>query len=407
MRYRKSSPGVVYVGTGEANIRGNVGAGNGIYKSVDAGKTWKHVWTEEGQIGTMVVHPSNPDIAFAAVLGRAFGPNAARGIYRTTDGGASWQQVLKKDADTGASDVAMDPSNPSVLFAGLWQARRSPWDLTSGGPGGGLYVSRDGGDSWKALTGNGLPGGIWGKVGVAVAPSDGQRIYALIEAENGGLFRSSDGGDNWEPVNRSRELRQRAWYYSTLTVNPTNPNDIWFPQVPLLHSIDAGKTLQLVKEAPHGDHHDVWIDPVDPRRMIDANDGGIALSANGGATWTAPRLPIAQFYHVSADNRTPYHVAGAMQDLGTAQGPSLSRTGQISLANWHGVGGGEAGFVISDASNPDIVYAGEYLGIITRYDNQTGQSRNVSAWPENPSGPWRRGHEIPVPVDRTDRRVAA
>src|SRR3954453_14465575 len=216
-----SDANVVYAGSGEANIRGNVGPGNGIYKSVDAGKTWWRVWAQAGQIGTMIVHPQNPDIAFAAVLGHAFGPNAERGVYRTRDGGRSWQQVLKKDNDTGASDVAMDPSNPSTLFAGFWQARRFPWDLQSGGPGSGLYVSRDGGDTWKQLTGHGLPDGIWGKVGVAVAPSDGQRVYALIEAEKGGLFRSDDGGESWELASGSRALRQRAWYYSTLAVHPT------------------------------------------------------------------------------------------------------------------------------------------------------------------------------------------
>lgn len=381
-----SNPNIVYVGSGEANIRGNVAAGNGIYKSTDAGKTWSHVWVQEGQIGTMVVHPTNPDIAFAAVLGHAFGPNAERGVYRTIDGGKSWQQVLKKDADTGASDVAMDPSNPSILFAGFWQARRMPWDLVSGGPGSALYVSRDGGTTWKQLTGNGLPDGIWGKVGVAVAPSDGRRVYALIEAEKGGLFRSDDGGEQWELVNPSRALRQRAWYYATITVNPVNPNDLWFPQVPMLRSIDGGKTLQYIKGIHHGDHHDVWIDPKDARRMIAANDGGVDVTTNGGETWYAPPLPISQFYHVSTDTRVPYRVAGAMQDLGTAQGPSENLRGNISLGDWRPVGGGEAGHVVSDASDPNIVYAGEYLGIITRHDERTGESRNVSAWPENPSG---------------------
>jgi photosystem II stability/assembly factor-like uncharacterized protein len=381
-----SNPNIVYVGSGEANIRGNVAAGNGIYKSVDAGKTWTHVWTEEGQIGTMVVHPANPDIAFAAVLGHAFGPNPERGVYRTLDGGKSWQQVLKKDADTGASDIAMDPSNPAILFAGFWQARRTPWDLVSGGPGSGLSTSRDGGNTWKALTGNGLPDANWGKVGVAIAPSDPRRVYALIEADKGGLFRSDDGGENWELVNPSRALRQRAWYYTTITVNPANPDDVWFPQVPMLRSIDGGKTLKYIKGIHHGDHHDIWIDPKDPRRMIAANDGGVDISTNGGETWFAPPLPISQFYHVSTDTRTPYQVAGAMQDLGTAQGPSASLRGGIGLSDWRPVGGGEAGHVVSDASDPNIVYAGEYLGIITRYDERTGESRNVSAWPENPSG---------------------
>ena len=381
-----SDPNVVYVGAGEANIRGNVGAGNGIYKSTDAGKTWVHVWKQEGQIGKLVVHPADPNIAFAAVLGHAFGPNPERGVFRTVDGGKTWQQVLKKDADTGASDVELDPSNPSIVFAGFWQTRRTPWELVSGGPGSSLHVSRDGGESWKALTGNGLPEGIWGKVGVAIAPSDGRRIYALIEADKGGLFRSDDGGENWTLASGAHALRQRAWYYTTLTVNPANREDVWFPQVQMLRTIDGGKTIQYIKGFHHGDHHDVWIDPKNPRRLIAANDGGVDISTNGGETWYAPPLPISQFYHVSTDTRQPYQVAGAMQDLGTAQGPSASLRGSIALADWHGVGGGEAGHVVSDWSDPNIVYAGEYLGIITRYDDRTGEARNVSAWPENPSG---------------------
>jgi photosystem II stability/assembly factor-like uncharacterized protein len=381
-----SDHNVVYVGSGEANIRGNVAAGNGIYKTMDAGKTWTHVWKQEGQIGTMVVHPKNADIAFAAVLGHAFGANPERGVYRTRDGGKTWQQVLKKDNDTGASDVAMDPGNPNVLFAGLWQARRFPWDMNSGGPGSGLYVSRDGGDTWKQLTGKGLPEGIWGKVGVAIAPSDSRRVYALIEAEKGGLFRSDDGGETWDLATANRAIRQRAWYYSTLTVHPANPNEVWFPQVPMLKTIDGGKTITYVTGISHGDHHDVWFDPTDPKRMIVANDGGVNVSRNGGANWYAPPLPISQFYHVSVDTRRPYNIAGAMQDLGTAQGPSDSLAGGIHLTDWHDVGGGEAGHIYSDPSDPNIVYAGEYLGIITRYDHRTKQSRNVSAWPENPSG---------------------
>ncbi len=381
-----SDPHVVYVGSGEANIRGNVAEGNGIYKTTDGGKNWTHVWKQRGQIGTMIVHPTNPDIAFAAVLGKPFGPNPERGVFRTRDGGRTWQQVLKKDADTGASDVAMDPTNPNILFTGLWQARRYPWEMTSGGPGSGLYMSRDGGDTWKQLTKSGLADGTWGKVGVAVSRSDPRRVYALIEAEKGGLFRSVDGGENWELVSANRALRQRAWYYTTLTVNPANAEEVWFPQVPMLRTIDGGKTILPVKGFHHGDHHDLWIDPRNPKRMIAANDGGVDISLNGGESWFAPALPISQFYHLSIDNSVPYRIAGSMQDLGTAQGPSLNPRGRIALSDWWGVGGGEAGYVVSDWSNPDIVYAGEYLGIITRHDRRTGESRNVSAWPENPSG---------------------
>ena len=382
-----SDPNVVYVGTGEANLRGNVGAGNGIYRSLDGGKTWSHVWTQEGQIGKMAVDPRDADVAFAAVLGHAFGPNPERGVYRTRDGGRTWRQVLQKDADTGASDVALDASNPNLVFAGLWQVRRYPWDLASGGPGSGLYASRDGGDTWKQATGKGLPGGVWGKVGVAVAPSDGRRVYALIEAAEGGLFRSDDGGETWTRASGSHELRQRAFYYSTITVNPANPDELWCPQVPMLKSIDGGKTFTHVAKMHHGDNHDLWIDPKDPKRKIGGNDGGVDLTTNGGETWTAPPLPIGQFYHVSADNRVPFEVAGALQDIGTAQGPtnSLSTAG-IRDTDWHDVGGGEAGFVVSAPDDPDVVYAGEYGGFISRYDRRTGEARNVSVYPDNPSG---------------------
>jgi photosystem II stability/assembly factor-like uncharacterized protein len=228
------------------------------------------------------------------VLGHAWGPNPERGVYRTTNGGKTWEKVLKGKNDlTGASDVCFDPSNPKILFAGLWQTRRRPWVMISGGPGSGLYISRDGGDTWHQLTKKGLPEGIWGKVGMAVAPSDARRVYALIEAEKGGLYRSDDGGDTWQLANGGHYLRQRAWYYSTLTIDPKNPDVIWVPQVHLLKSIDGGKTFKKVLGTHHGDHHDVWIDPKDPKRIIDSNDGGVDVSVDGGETWFAPRLPIS------------------------------------------------------------------------------------------------------------------
>ncbi len=389
-----SDPNVVYVGSGEANVRGNAAAGNGIYKSTDAGKTWSHVWKQEGQIGTMIVHPTNPNVAFAAVLGHAFGPNKERGVYRTTDGGKTWQQILSKNPETGASDICFDPTNPNILFAGMWQALRRPWQMTSGGAGSGLYVSRDGGDTWKQITPtkadgmpSGIPEGIIGKIGVAVAPTNGNRVYALIEHEKGGLFRSDDGGVNWTLVNDSRALRQRAWYYSTMTIHPQNTDVVWLPQVPMLKTADGGKTLQSVRGIHHGDHHDVWIDPKNPNRMITANDGGVDISTNGGANWFAPALPLMQFYHVAVDNSIPYRVSGAAQDWGTYCAPSntLNVSG-INPNDWFNVGGGEAGHTAHNTADPNIVYAGEYGGAITRYDHRTRQIQNMSVYPTNPSG---------------------
>lgn len=409
-----SNPNIVYVGAGEANIRGNVVAGDGIWKSTDAGRTWKHVWKQKGQIGALVVHPQNAEVAFAAVLGHVSGPNSERGVYRTLDGGKTWERVLYKDADTGASDVCFDPSNPTILFAGLWQTRRRPWELTSGGPGSGLYVSRDSGETWEQLgpgimkannarkraagksgegksdeaaSETGLPPGPWGKVGVAVAPSDSDRVYALIEAEKGGLYRSDDGGKSWKLMSGDRKLRQRAWYYSTITVDPVNPDLAYFPQVQMLRSVDGGRTIETMRGMYHGDNHDLWIDPQDPRRMILANDGGVNLTVNGGKTWKAPPLPISQFYRIAADGRMPYFVMGTMQDLGTAAGPSdsLNVVG-IRLCDWSNVGGGETGYVLPDRADPNFVYAGEYGGIITRFDWRTRTARQISSYPDNPSG---------------------
>ncbi len=381
-----SDANVVWVGSGEANIRGNVGEGNGIYRSTDGGANWKHVWITEGQIGTIVVHPHEPDIAFAAVLGSPFGPGPDRGVFRTKDGGATWTKVLFEDADTGASDVCFNAANPRILYAGLWQTRRQPWGMTSGGPGSGLYVSRDSGDTWTKLEGKGLPAPPWGKVGVRVAPGPNARVYALIEAANGGLYRSDDGGSSWKLVNSSRGLQQRAWYYTTLTVDPANADTVWFPQVSMLKTIDGGRTVRAVKGGGW-DYHDVWIDPENSARIIVGSDAGVSLSLDGGETWHRPRLPIGQFYHLSVDTRTPYRVLGSLQDFGTVSGPSDSlHSGGILLSDWHSVGGGEAGHVVADPTDPDTVWAGEYLGYISRYNGRTGQAPHVGIYPDNGSG---------------------
>jgi photosystem II stability/assembly factor-like uncharacterized protein len=387
-----SDPNVVYVGSGEANIRGNVALGNGIFKSVDAGKNWQQVWKGRGQIGTMAIDPKNADIALAAVLGSPFGPGKERGVYRTTDGGKSWQQVLYVDERTGASDVAFDPNNSHILYAGMWQAERKPWTLTSGGPGSGLYRSTDGGESWQRLKGKGLPDGEWGKVGVRVAPSNSNIVYALIEAKDGGMFRSADGGDSWEHVSAARVVRQRAWYYTGMAIDPTDANVVWVPQVNLVRTIDGGKSWQSIKGPAHGDHHDVWIDPLNPRRLLTGNDGGIAMTNDGGVSWSAPALPTPQFYNIDADNRLPYHVGGTIQDWGTASGPAyVLRTGEDggggpNLGDYYRVGGGEAGDFVYDPAEPGNIYAGEYSGYISHYQENTGNFTNISGYPRLVTG---------------------
>jgi photosystem II stability/assembly factor-like uncharacterized protein len=383
-----SDPSIVYVGTGEANIRGNVAFGTGIFKSVDAGKSWTQVWKTHGQIGTIAVDPRDANVAYAAVLGSPFGASAERGVYRTRDGGKTWQRVLFKDERTGASDIAIDPSRPHVLFAGLWQAKREPWTMTSGGPGSGLYRSDDGGDSWKQISDHGLPLGEMGKIGVAIARSDPMRVYALIEAKDGGLFRSDDGGENWERASAARVLRQRAWYYMTMTIDPRDPDIVWFPQVNLVKTVDGGKTLVSVKGLHHGDNHDLWIDPTDTRRIIVGNDGGVDLSNDGGKSWWSPSLPLAQFYNIDADDRIPYHVGGTMQDQGTSSGPAyvLRGNGAPLVADFYVVGGGEAGDFVYDRALPGHIYAGEYSGYISHYQELTGQFRDVTIYPHNMSG---------------------
>ncbi len=381
-----SDANVVYAATGEACIRGNIIAGNGVYKSTDAGKTWSFSGLRDTlSIGRIIVHPKNPDIAFVAALGHPFGPNPERGIFRTTDGGKSWNKVLFKDENTGGIDIAFDPANPNTLFAGLWQARRSPWSMDSGGPGSGLYRSTDGGNTWKHLSGHGLPEGTIGRIGVAVAYGNSNRVWALVEADKGGLFRSDDGGDTWTLTNSDRQYRQRAFYYTHVFADPRSPEGVYILNTGMYRSIDGGKTFRPIR-VPHGDNHGLWIDPANPDRMIESNDGGANVSTNGGASWTTQgNQPTAQFYHVVADERFPYYVYGAQQDNSTV-GIASANEGGIDRPSWYPVGGGESGYIAPDPHDPQIVYAGSYGGEITRYDHRTEELQNITPWPLNPIG---------------------
>src|SRR5271170_8106626 len=383
-----SDPNVVYVGTGEACIRGNISQGNGVWKSVDAGKSWKSVGLKDSRaIGKVIVNPRNPDVVCVAALGQPYGPNVERGVFRTTDGGKTWDKVLYKDENTGAVDIAFDPHNPNILFAALWQARRSSWNLTSGGPGSGIYRSVDGGTTWKHLEEHGLPKGPYGKIGIAVG-ANSERVYALIEAHNpdGGLYRSEDAGDTWELVNPSHSLWQRPWYYMHVIADPRDENVLYIMNVDSYKSTDGGHLFNKVK-IPHGDNHGLWIDPRDSRRMIASNDGGVTVTLDGGKNWTPQdNQPTAQFYHVATDAATPYRVYGAQQDAGTVAIASRSDSGSIDRSDWYDVGGGEAGYIAPYPLDPNVVYAADYQGNITRFDKHTGQIKSITEVPELSDG---------------------
>ncbi len=382
-----SNPAVIYVGTGEACIRGNISYGNGVWKSVDGGKTWKHIGLDDTRhIGRISVDPHNPDIVLVAALGHAYAPNAERGVFRTTDGGATWQKVLYKDDKTGAIDLSFDPNNASVVFATLWEARRSPWELVSGGPGSGVYRSSDGGATWKQLGGNGLPKGVLGRIGVAVSGANPDRIYAIVEAAEGGIFRSDNGGDNWTRVNGESRFTQRSWYYAHIFADPKNADTIYVLNTGLYRSTDAGKSWTQLR-GMHGDHHALWIDPENPQRLINGNDGGATISTDGGKTWsTQNNQPTAQFYHVATDNRFRYYLYGAQQDNSTVAIASSTDSGAIDIRDWYPVGGGESGFVVPYLPDPNIVFAGSYDGLITRYNKTTGEQQDINPWPDNPMG---------------------
>jgi photosystem II stability/assembly factor-like uncharacterized protein len=417
-----SNPNIVWAGTGETWIRSHISLGMGIYKSTDAGKTWTPMGLEKtGRIGRIVIDPRNPDIVFAAALGTSYGPQPERGVFRTTDGGKTWERVLFVDQNTGCSDIVMDPGDSKVLFAGMWQFVIHTWAQMSGGPGSGIFVSRDGGTTWTRLDGHGLPEQEVGKIGLAISTSNPKRVYAIIETgtgepwkdkptASGYLWRSDDGGENWRQMTSSHDVAGRPHYYSRMAVEPDNENELYFLTASFAKSEDGGQTLRVMRGYPDtagghvigapplGDFHDMWIDPANPDRLLVSNDGGVGISVNRGKTWERVQLPNAQIYHVQLDNQVPYYVYGNRQDGPSFRGPSNSRifgygnfVPQISRDQWMTVGGGESGWTIPDWSDPNIIWAsgtgsGPIGGTVDRYDERTRQYRAVEVWPEQTEG---------------------
>ncbi|MDT7604620.1 MAG: hypothetical protein QOF61_2617 [Acidobacteriota bacterium] len=383
----ESDPNVVYVGMGESPIRGNVSHGDGVYKSMDAGRTWKKVGLEDTrQISRVRVNPRNPDLVYVAAQGHVWAGNEQRGVFRSKDGGKTWEKVLYRGNLAGACDLVMDPTNPNVLYAGLWEAYRKPWTLESGGATSGIFKTTDGGDTWTELTRNaGLPRGTIGISGIAVSPANPDRLWAIVEAEDGGVFRSDNGGRTWQKTNEQRNLRQRAWYYTRIYADPQNADTVYVLNTGFYKSNDGGRTFTGIG-VPHGDNHDLWIAPNDANRMIESNDGGANVSFNGGRTWTEQDQATAQFYRVAVDNDFPYHIYGAQQDNSTVKIASRTTDFGITERDWYDVGGGESGWIQPSPKDSDIIYAGSYGGLITRYNHHNGQLREVTPYPDNPMG---------------------
>ena len=384
----ESNPDVIYIGMGEVCLRGNIMQGDGLYKSSDAGKTWAHVGLPDSQvISEIVVHPTNPDVVYAAAFGHVTGPNEERGVFRSRDGGKTWRRVLFRDAKSGAVDLVMDRHDPNVLYAALWEAYRVSYQMSSGGPGSGLFKTADGGDTWTELTRRpGMPDGVVGRIGVAVSPADSKRVWALVENENGGLFRSDDGGETWTKTNDDRRLRQRAFYYTHVYADPKDRERVYVLNTGFYRSDDGGKTFPVTIRVPHGDNHDLWIDPNDPMRMVNSNDGGGTVSTNGGQTWTDEDFPTAQFYHVTTTRDFPYHVCGAQQDNSTAcvssQGGGRGRTAPV----FYSAGGGESGYIAPHPTNADLFYAGSQGALLTKFNRATGYIRDIQVYPRFFSG---------------------
>ncbi|GLU43699.1 VPS10 domain-containing protein [Allomuricauda sp. NBRC 101325] len=409
----ESDPNIIYVGEGEQTLRGNVSSGHGLWKSMDAGETWQFIGLEDSEhIARIRIHPKNPDIVYVAVIGNLWKPNETRGVYRTTDGGKNWEKILYISDKAGAGDLILDPNNSRIMYAATWEMKRNGYRMDSGGPDSRMFKSTDGGDTWTDISENsGLPGFPWGIVGLTVSPIDSDRVFAIIEAEEGGVYRSDDAGKTWQKVNTNRGLRQRAWYYSRIYADTQNIDKVWVMNVSYGVSTDGGKTFTL-KNAPHGDHHDLWIDPNNNQRMIIADDGGAQISNDGGNNWsTMDNQPTAQFYRIATDSIFPYRIYGAQQDNTALRIAHRTSGSSITEDDWEPTAGGESAHLAPDPKNNQLVYGGTYKGYMNRLDHTSGQTISTNVWPDNPAGSgaeimkYRFNWNYPVTFSRHDSNV--